>query len=134
RKISRIKSSIFIYLILLFSALQNVERFITVIVLEGERMFGDYYATTSLLTVSIFLVALKNTTFGKNSFMTKIGENAVGVCVSHLFVVSVAVYFLNFIGLGFVRNNVLFILIFALAICIDRKSTRLNSSHVSISY
>ncbi|SDQ10112.1 acyltransferase [Virgibacillus salinus] len=118
QKVRGIKSRYFIYLILLFSLIQVMERLITVFVLDGERTIGDYYLSTAPLTLCFLFIALKNKSIGPKTFIAKMGKNAVGIYVSHLFIISIAALSLNFMGLEYLRNNILFNLIFALVIFI----------------
>ncbi|MFB4168910.1 acyltransferase [Virgibacillus sp. JSM 102003] len=116
QKVSRVKSRYFIYLILLFSLIQVMERLFTVFVLDGEQTFGDYYLSTVPLTLCLLFITLKNTSIGQNSFIAKVGKNAVGIYVAHLFVISVLVLSINFVGLDYMRSNILFNLLFALVV------------------
>ncbi|MBP1949032.1 acyltransferase family protein [Virgibacillus litoralis] len=116
QKLSGVKSRYFIYLILFFSLIQVVERLITVFVLDGERTFGDYYLSTAPLTLCLLFIALKNTSIGRYTLIAKVGKNAVGIYVAHLFVISVLVLSINFVGLDYLRSNILFNLLFALVV------------------
>lgn len=116
QKISGIKTRYFLYLILLFSLIQVMERLITVFVLDGERTFGDYYLSSAPLTLCLLFITLKNTSIGQNTFIAKVGKNAVGIYVAHLIVISVLALSINFVGLDFLRSNILFNLLFALVV------------------
>ncbi|MFD1040632.1 acyltransferase [Virgibacillus byunsanensis] len=118
QKVKKTKSSTFVYLFLLFSLIQLVEMAITVTVLDAVRSFGDYYLITAPLTISIFIITLKNTTILQSSVVSKVGKNAVGIYVSHLFIISVMTLFINFVGLDYLRSNILFNLIFVVVIFI----------------
>ncbi|WP_164667421.1 acyltransferase family protein [Virgibacillus doumboii] len=116
KKISGIKSSIFVYLFLLLSLIQIGEWFLTVKILDGTKMFGDYYATTAPLTISLFLITLKNISTGRNTFIAKVGKNAVGIYVSHLFVISIIILLFKLLDISYLRNNFWFNLMLVLTI------------------
>ncbi|MFB9860984.1 acyltransferase [Salinicoccus siamensis] len=75
--------SVVISLVVL-SCMQVLEGFITLKLYEGKE--ENYFFFTIPLVMTLFMLALKHQQMGKNSIFTKIGANAVGIYVSHVFI------------------------------------------------
>lgn len=71
------------WLVVLLS-LQVLEGFITLEVFDGKE--ENYFISTIPLVTVLFLLVLKHSQLGKGSIFTKIGANAVGIYVSHIFI------------------------------------------------
>lgn len=67
-----------------FSLLQVLEGFITLQLYDGKA--ENYFLSTIPLVMVLFLLVLKHSQLGRDSFLTKIGANAVGIYVSHVFI------------------------------------------------
>ncbi|CDQ38353.1 MULTISPECIES: acyltransferase [Virgibacillus] len=80
----RIPVFIYVGLLLLFAITQVGEGFITLRLMDGEE--GNYYLSTIPFLVTLFLFILRYDQIGKGSLISKIGSNAVGIYVSHVFV------------------------------------------------
>jgi surface polysaccharide O-acyltransferase-like enzyme len=87
RQIKAAASSIpiFMYVGLLsvFSLSQIAEAYVTLKVFDGNE--ENYYLSTIPLTIILFMMVIKYSHIGKHSIMAKIGANAVGIYVSHVF-------------------------------------------------
>ncbi len=75
--------SIIVSLVFL-SLMQILEGFLTLQIYDGKE--ENYFFFTMPLVMTLFMLALKHHQMGKNSIFTKIGANAVGIYVSHVFI------------------------------------------------
>lgn len=112
QKIMRIRSIFIVVLFVLFSITQVLERLITVLIWNGEKGGVDYYISTIPITISLFLIVIKNGNLGKNSTLSKIGKNAVGIYLSHTLFISLTLLGFSFLGIEDVRKYGIFHLIF----------------------
>jgi surface polysaccharide O-acyltransferase-like enzyme len=88
QKMIKVNTSLLVVLFFVFSLVQICERSIASKYWEEEIIAVDYYLSTIFLTVCLFLFVLKNGHIGKNSVLSKIGKNAVGIYVSHTLFIS----------------------------------------------
>lgn len=68
----------------ILSCMQILEGLITLQVYDGKA--ENYFISTIPLVIVLFLLVLKHSQMGKDSIFTKIGANAVGIYVSHVFI------------------------------------------------
>ncbi|GGB51904.1 hypothetical protein GCM10011409_31870 [Lentibacillus populi] len=92
------------------SVLQVVEGFITLQIYDGKS--ENYYITTIPLLIVLFLFVIKHSRIGKNSLFSKIGVNAVGIYVSHVFIMESIRIFMQRLGLTAFEDTVLWKLVF----------------------
>ena len=111
QKIDKLKSSMFFTLFFIFSLTQIGERAIASIFWGEEIRAGDFYLSTIFLTICLFLFVIKNGHIGKKSILSKIGENAVGIYVSHTFFIHLTYLTFGFVGID-IRESFVFHLIF----------------------
>lgn len=109
QKISNIKTSYFICLLLVFCGLQIIERAILIKYFSG-KISHDFFITTIPLSVSLFLFALAKKHVGNRSYLTVIGEKAVGIYVVHLFFIDIIASVGNKLNLD--SNTVIYQLLF----------------------
>jgi surface polysaccharide O-acyltransferase-like enzyme len=69
----------------ILSCVQILEGVVTLQLYDGKA--ENYFISTIPLVVILFLVVLKHSQFGKSSVLTKIGANAVGIYVTHVFII-----------------------------------------------
>ncbi len=112
QKINNTKSSFLISLFLFFSFTQIAERSIAVLMWDGTTGGVDYYISTIPATICLFLIVVKNRHLGKNSILSKIGKNAVGVYVTHTLFISLTFLIFSFLGVEDVKQYFLFHLLF----------------------
>jgi len=105
---SRLKfsSKVYFFLFVTFSILQLLERYYTNQILGGNS--GDYFVATLFLTSFLFLFCLNSPTLGKNSLITKIGKDSVGVYVTHLFFLVSINKIINFLDVEAIMNTIAF--------------------------
>lgn len=78
------KPRVLLFIVFTFSILQLFERAILIAFFHGE--LGDnFFISTMPMTVALFLYVLSKKDMGKNSYITKIGRNTLGIYVIHLF-------------------------------------------------
>ncbi|MGG4490853.1 acyltransferase [Metabacillus idriensis] len=83
----KINAAAFFYLFLVFSFLQVMEGYTLEKGLSGSH--GEYFISTIFLTVFLFSFALNNSQLGKGMLITKIGSNALGIYIIHVFFIKV---------------------------------------------
>ncbi|MCJ8007983.1 acyltransferase [Lederbergia wuyishanensis] len=83
-----LKAKHYLKLSLVFLLIQVVERSI-LISKFGESISDDYVFSTIFSSLFLFLFALLSPGIGKNSILTKVGENAVGIFVIHILVMRI---------------------------------------------
>ncbi|WP_344704059.1 acyltransferase [Salinicoccus jeotgali] len=96
--------SVVISLIIL-SLMQILEGFITLQLYEGKE--ENYFFFTIPLVMTLFMLALKHQQMGKNSIFTKIGANAVGIYVSHVFIMELMQVLIRRMELTIVEDSLL---------------------------
>ncbi len=116
--IERVKSRTFIFLFLLSTIFQMVESSITVIWLDGTKGGVDYYLSTIPLTISLFMLIMKNRNIGLHSIFSQVGKNVMGIYVIHMFFISLFVLSLNFFGLEGLRKYFVFNLLLSLIVVV----------------
>lgn len=115
-KVKHIKLRFLIYVFIFFSVIQIVEIVITVNVFNGTKEFGEYYLSTIFLTITLFLIAVKNSRLGENTVGSRLGQGAVGIYVSHLFFISIITLSLNLLNWESLRQYIWFNLILAVVV------------------
>lgn len=111
QKVQKIKSYTLVLLFFVFSLTQICERAFATFYWEEEIRAIDYYFSTIFLTVVLFLFVIKNSHIGKNSVLSKIGSGAVGIYVSHPFIISLTNFIFDSLGIP-IRQYALFHLLF----------------------
>lgn len=97
------KINVNIYLFFIFSLLQVMEGYILDKILPGRH--GEYFISTIFLTVFLFAFALNNKHFGKGLFITKIGGNALGIYIIHVFFIKLVEMTLNILDMKSISSN-----------------------------
>jgi surface polysaccharide O-acyltransferase-like enzyme len=96
---------IYFYLFCLFSILQVLEGYVLEKGLDAKH--GEYFFSTTFLTLFLFLFALSNPPLGKSLFITKIGANSLGIYAIHVFFIDMIDIFFERIGLEQGTHNLL---------------------------
>ncbi len=86
KKIKKLTKFQCIAIIAFFTITTILERHIYIKLFKGV---GDYFISTISLSIFIFLVCLKNPNILKNSFINKIGQNTLGIYVSHILIMDI---------------------------------------------
>jgi surface polysaccharide O-acyltransferase-like enzyme len=87
RTLGKVNPKVLVGTAVISSIFVLVERCITVFIWEGE--IGDYFVFTLPVTLSLFLLTIIRPEMGKHSFITKIGQESVGIYVIHVFFIKV---------------------------------------------
>jgi hypothetical protein len=111
QKIDKIKSYKFVIFFFIFSLTQICERAIANIFWGEEIKAVDFYISTIFLTICLFLFVIKNGHIGKNSILSKVGKNAVGIYVSHTFFIHLTFLTFDFLGID-IRESLVFHIVF----------------------
>lgn len=101
----QIPNKVYLQLLIGLFALQLIEGFITIRLLEGNE--ENYFFATIPLTVILFLTIMKNNQMGKNTIISKIGANAVGIYVSHVFIMKSVEILMQRLNLADVQETLL---------------------------
>ena len=106
------KIPIFLYVGLLsvFSLSQIAEGYLTLKVFHGDA--ENYYLSTVPLTIILFMMVIKYSQIGKKSMMSKIGANAVGIYVAHVFLIKSFPILLERLGISNVQETLAWNIIF----------------------
>lgn len=106
------KIPIFLYvgLLSLFILSQFVESYLTIKVFDGNA--ENYYFTTIPLTIILFMMVIKYNRIGKNSVIAKIGANAVGIYVAHVFLLKSIPIVLERLGLANIEETLTWDILF----------------------
>lgn len=107
-----------IAIFILSSFFQIAEGFVTVGIYDGATGGAGYYISTIPLTVSLFLLLLKNKDLGKRSLFTLLGRNVFGVYLVHMLFISVMVLTLHFFNLAWLRSYFVINLAFTVLIIV----------------
>ncbi|SES80328.1 Surface polysaccharide O-acyltransferase, integral membrane enzyme [Salinibacillus kushneri] len=111
QKLSHIKSLTLIILFLIFSLTQLIERRIAIVYWPDEIRGEDFYVSTIFLSIVLFLFVMKNNYIGRNSVLSKIGKNAVGIYVSHTVFINLTNLFFDYLDIN-IREYFIFHLLF----------------------
>lgn len=106
----KIPTSFYMTSLICLSAIQIVEGYVTLRVYGGNA--ENYYITTIPLLICLFLFVIKHAHIGKNKWVTKIGENAVGIYVSHVFIMKTIRILMQRLDLASVEDTILWNIIF----------------------
>lgn len=93
----------YLSLFVFFSILQVIEGYMVDKVLSGS--YGEYFISTIFLTTSLFLYVLTNQQLGKGWFLTKIGGNALGIYIIHVFFIDIIDMTLAFLDLNHLSDH-----------------------------
>ncbi len=118
QKISAIKSTIFLFLIILSSIIQIIESLITVLLFDGTKGGIGYYLSTIPLTISLFLLLIKNRNIVGPTWMTSFSKHIFGIYVTHLLFISLFVLGLHFFNTEWLRQYFAFNLLLTLIIIV----------------
>ncbi|MFY0760505.1 acyltransferase [Metabacillus dongyingensis] len=110
----KINANIYLYLFFIFSFLQVMEGYILEKILSGSH--GEYFISTIFLTVFLFSFALNNNQLGKGLFLTKIGSNALGIYIIHVFFIKIIDLGLNILELKSITENLVWTQLYTLFI------------------
>ncbi|GAB4074567.1 acyltransferase family protein [Barrientosiimonas marina] len=86
----------------ILSCVQILEGFITLQVYDGKA--ENYFISTIPLVIVLFLLVIKHNQMGKGSVMAKIGAKAVGIYVSHVFIMASIHILMHRMGLTMVED------------------------------
>ena len=111
-KTKNISSKALLILFFVFSILQIGERVFAEMTWPGLIESDNYYLFTILAAMCLFLFAMKNSQLGKNSRLSKIGANAVGIYVTHTLFISITLLSCEILGIE-ITKSVMFHLVFA---------------------
>lgn len=117
--IGKIKSRTLIVVFIFSTFIQVLESFVTVNLYNGTMAGAGYYLSTIPMTISLFLLLLKNNNFGERSIFSKLGRNVFGVYLGHMLFISGFVLILHFFDLAWLRNFFIINLIFTVLIIIS---------------
>ncbi|WP_099159449.1 acyltransferase [Virgibacillus ndiopensis] len=101
---NRIPTIVYISLLIILSIVQIVEGYITLKIFEGSAQ--NYFIATIPLTILLFLTIIKHNQVGKNTLISKIGANAVGIYVSHVFIMEAIRILINRYNLTEIQETV----------------------------
>ncbi|WP_161493814.1 acyltransferase [Virgibacillus necropolis] len=113
---NRILNIEYILFLVVLSFLQVMESFVTMKMLNGNGQ--NYFIATIPLIIVLFLAFIKHPNVGKGSFISKIGANAVGIYVSHIFIMEIIRHSMYRFGLSEFQGTVLWRIIFTPAVFI----------------
>lgn len=85
--LKKLNGRAFLGLALIGIAVQAMEGYILDKLLSGSH--GEYFFSTILLTAFLFLFALHYKSLGKGLYLTKVGANALGIYIIHVFFLDV---------------------------------------------
>ncbi|GGJ91476.1 fucose 4-O-acetylase [Lentibacillus kapialis] len=97
-------------LLVILPLLQALEGNITIKQFGGNT--GDYYLTTIPLVVILFMFIMKYNSIGKGTLISKIGSRAVGVYVSHVFIMKTVRIFISRIGVEEIQETLIWNILF----------------------
>ncbi|MCM3719361.1 acyltransferase [Fictibacillus phosphorivorans] len=83
KKIRKISGFTYLFLALIYIVIQVMEGYLLDKVLDGSH--GEYYFSTILVTAFLFYFALNHKKIGKGIWITKVGGNALGIYIIHVF-------------------------------------------------
>lgn len=111
-KAAAIKIPIFLYVGLLsvFTLTQIVEGYLTLKVFDGNA--ENYYLSTIPFTIILFMMIIKYSQIGKKSMIAKIGANAVGIYVAHVFLLKLFPIILQRLGIANIQETLTWNIIF----------------------
>ncbi|WP_191562578.1 acyltransferase [Metabacillus idriensis] len=110
----KININIYLYLFFVFSCLQVAEGYILEKILSASH--GEYFISTIFLTLFLFSFALNNNQLGKGLLATKIGSNALGIYIIHVFFIKIIEMGVNVLGLKSMTENLIWTQLFTLFI------------------
>jgi fucose 4-O-acetylase-like acetyltransferase len=110
----KINANIYLYLFFVFSFLQVIEGYILEKTLSGSH--GEYFISTIFLTVFLFSFALNHKQLGKGMLITKIGSNALGIYIIHVFFIKIVEMGVNIWGLKSITENLIWTQLYSLFI------------------
>lgn len=82
-KLRKISGITYLGLAIICSLIQVMEGYLLDKVLDGSH--GEYFFSTILVTAFLFFFALNNKKIGKGLWITKVGGNALGIYIIHVF-------------------------------------------------
>jgi fucose 4-O-acetylase-like acetyltransferase len=77
---------------------------------------GEYFISTIFLTVFLFSFALNISQLGKGMLITKIGSNALGIYIIHVFFIKIIDMGINILGLKSMTENLIWPQLYSLFI------------------
>lgn len=109
KKISSFSASLILIFFVIFTLLQLGEHVILVQYFGG-KITSDFFISTIPMTSSLFLITLKVSTIGKNSYLTTMGKNSLGIYVIHpIFIIILSRLLINVVHIK--SNSVLYSLL-----------------------
>jgi peptidoglycan/LPS O-acetylase OafA/YrhL len=83
KKLRKISGITYLGLAIICTVIQVMEGYLLDKVLDGSH--GEYFFSTILVTAFLFFFALNNKKIGKGMWITKVGGNALGIYIIHVF-------------------------------------------------
>ena len=104
RLVEIVKPKLYGALIIFFSLLQ---------IFEKKYLFsGQYFFSTIPSVFLLFLMALKYSDFGKNTIISKIGSQSVGIYLIHVFFLNAFSVIIVFFNMQYITSNILWNIFF----------------------
>ncbi|WP_157724815.1 acyltransferase family protein [Virgibacillus phasianinus] len=104
----------YLILLIILSFVQVLEAFVTMKIFSGNAQ--NYFITTIPLIIILFLAIIKHPNIGRNTFISKIGANAVGIYVSHVFIMFFIRILMDRFGLTAIQDTVTWKILFTPAV------------------
>ncbi len=112
--LNKLSGRTFLGLAFIGAAVQAMEGYLLDKVLSGSH--GEYFFSTIFLTAFLFLFALNYKSLGKGLYVTKVGANALGIYIIHVFLLDVLNKFIKYINLERMSENFIWNLCYTLFI------------------
>lgn len=93
----------YIGLLIILSLAQVFEGFVTLKIFDGGA--ENYYVATIPLIIVLFMMIMKHSQIGKNTLVSKIGSNSVGIYVAHVFIMKLIPILLQRFDLAYIQET-----------------------------
>ncbi|WP_010648287.1 acyltransferase [Oceanobacillus massiliensis] len=101
--VAKIPSVLLVLMIISLGFLQVIEAYITLKINQGNAQ--DYFLMTIPLSIVLFLTVMKHRNIGRNSLISKIGSQSVGIYVSHVFVMEFIRIIMTRLELNYIQDS-----------------------------
>ncbi|MFE1244246.1 acyltransferase [Fictibacillus sp. NPDC058756] len=98
KKLRKISGITYLGLAIICTFIQVMEGYLLDKVLDGSH--GEYFFSTILVTAFLFFFALNNKKIGKGLWITKVGGNALGIYIIHVFFLDLINNVLKYLGVN----------------------------------
>jgi surface polysaccharide O-acyltransferase-like enzyme len=116
KKLRKISGITYLGLAVICTLIQVMEGYLLDKVIDGSH--GEYYFSTILLTTFLFFFALNNNQSGKGLWITKVGGNALGIYIIHVFFLDLFNRIIKYLDLKQISENFFWNVIYTLFIFI----------------